>query len=299
MTEYPYTAKNTPQESTEDFNGATFKIVRWAADPQVPYLGKVFYVHGFAEQSDVYVRVFDQLASAGIDVFFFGQRGAGETSPDHLGKTDEFNTFNDLDHFLKKELDARKDPQEKFVLAGHSMGGGIVLNYGIRGTYRDQLRAVYACGPLVQLHPKSQPNVVLRTLQGVVNQVAPSLQIDSGLKFDYVTSDDEYRQWMIDKKPKLIGTVRQYNDMFARGKKLTEPEFVAKWPKNLPLVIVHGTDDFINDIKGSRTFAPLVPKEVDFELYEAEKGRHSLFIEKEEIFRPVADRLIELVRKTK
>lgn len=295
----PYEAKNKPVELYEDYNGAHFKIVRWMPDLLVPYLGKVFYVHGFAEDLIVYTRFFDNLALKGVEVFFFGQRGALETSPNAIGKTDEFHVFDDVDHFLKGELDRRTDTNEKFVMMGHSMGGGIVLNYGIRGKYRDQLRGIVACGPLVELHPKTQVNIVVRKLQPLINKIAPWLTIDSGLNFDHITLDDKWRKWLKDSEPVLVGTIRQYNDMFVRGLALLDAAYVAKWDKNIAVLIVHGTDDYINDIEASKKFDALLPGLIKHEHYPAVKGRHSLFIEKQEIYDEVFDKVIKFIENTK
>ena len=43
--------------------------------------------------------------------------------------------------------------------------------------------------------------------------------------------------------------------MFVRGDALLKPEYVAKFKDDLPLLIVHGTNDNINDIKGSEQFS--------------------------------------------
>lgn len=112
------------------------------------------FVHGFAEYDAVYVRLFDDLSAAGYEVFFFDQRGSGLTSPGKLkGKTDEFHVFNDLDFFLERNLNEIKDTDNKEIfLLGHSMGGGISLNYGIHGKYKDQIRGIIVSGPLILLH---------------------------------------------------------------------------------------------------------------------------------------------------
>lgn len=87
-------------------------------------------------------------------MFFFDQRGAGFTSPGKLkGLTDEFHTFDDLDYFLKKNIDEISSREnKKLYLMGHSMGGGIALNYGIKGKYKDYLNGIAVTGPLILLH---------------------------------------------------------------------------------------------------------------------------------------------------
>lgn len=93
------------------------------------------------------------MSLAGYEVFFFDQRGAGLTSPGKLkGITNEHHTFHDLDFFIDKNLKEIKDRENnKIFLLGHSMGGGIILNYGVKGTHKDQLRGILASGPLIRL----------------------------------------------------------------------------------------------------------------------------------------------------
>lgn len=292
----PYTAKGTPVEATVEFDGLNFKTVTWKPPSDVPYQGKIIYVHGFCEHSSIYTEFFDKISQKGFEVFFFDQRGAGDTSPGKFqGKTDEHHTFRDLDFMIKKELDARTNPEEKFFLGGHSMGGGIVLNYAIRGTYKNNIRGVFCSGPLVTLHPKTKPNILVRALQPVINATVPSLKIDSKLNYDFITSNEGWKNYIRLHDSKLIGTVRQFNDMFVRGEKLTEKEYVASFDRSIPLLVLHGTTDYINDISGTKKFFALLPKDVKSEFVPVEGGRHSLFLEREDLQDSVLAKVVEFL----
>ena len=92
--------------------------------------------------------------------------------------------------------------------------------------------------------------------------------------------------------------MRQFNDMFVRGDALLKPEYVAKFKDDLPLLIVHGTNDNINDIKGSEQFFKLVPNDLgNKHLEKIEKGRHSLFIENDELFKLIFKRVIDFLNE--
>ncbi|CCH45913.1 Serine hydrolase [Wickerhamomyces ciferrii] len=147
----PYTATNKPTEEYISYNGARFYTEFWVC---IKTRSRIVWLHGFSEYSKVYVRIFDQLSQEGYEIFFFDQRGAGFTSPGKLkGLTDEFHTFDDLDYFLKKNIDeiANRD-NKRLYLMGHSMGGGISLNYGVKGKYKDHLSGIAVTGPLILLH---------------------------------------------------------------------------------------------------------------------------------------------------
>ncbi|CAI5757385.1 unnamed protein product [Candida verbasci] len=292
----PYTPTNSPIEEWVEYNGANFKTVTWKVPSDKKYKGKIIYVHGFAENSKVYTEYFDNISLLGYEVFFFDQRGAGETSPGKLiGETNEKFVFDDLDFFIKRNLDARTNENEKFFLMGHSMGGGIVLNYGIRGKYLKNFKGIVACGPLIELHPKTKPNFLLRWALPQAAKFIPNFKFDSGLNYDFITSNERWKQYIMKHDQKLIGTFGQYDDMFKRGFELLKPEYVAKFDKDISVLIVHGTTDFINDSKGSEKFFNLLPNDVDKQFELIKEGRHSLFNENDELFKIVLKYVVDFL----
>lgn len=292
----PYEPKGEPILEQVPYNGVTFFTTTWKVPEDVTYKGKIIYVHGFCEHANIYTQFFDDLSQQGFEVFFFDQRGSGDTSPGkEAGKTDEFHTFDDLDFMIKRNLDAREDKSEKFFAAGHSMGGGILLNYFIHGKYKDEFKGCFVSGPLITLHPKTVPNIVLRTLQPVINRVLPNFKIDSQLRYDFITSNEKWKKFIMAHDKKLIGTVRQFNDMFVRGEKLNDKEYVAKFSPHVKLLLLHGTLDYINNIEGTRTFVKLLPPSVEKEFVEVEGARHSLFIEREELYNDVFERVLKFL----
>ncbi|KAG7663023.1 uncharacterized protein J8A68_003450 [[Candida] subhashii] len=295
--EIPYKPKGTPVIEFVEYNGAKFKTVSWLVPEGIDYKGKIICVHGFAEHSEIYYQICDHLSQNGYELFFFDQRGAGDTSPGNLiGKTDEYHTFNDLDYFIKRNLDARKDADstEQFFLMGHSMGGAIVLNYGIRGKYKDHIKGIISSAPLIELHPETQVNIVVRVLTPVINKLVPNLKIDSKLKWDYITSDPEWKKYLMS-SDKLIGTVRQFHDMFARGEALLKKEYASKFSDKIALLIVHSPIDKINDYQGSAKVFDNIPEVVDKKLQPIEDAQHSLFIEREELFNKTLDICLEFL----
>lgn len=298
VVEIPYKPQGEPIIEFVDYNGAKFKTVTWKVPEGVQYKGKIIYVHGFAEHSSIYTEFFDKLSHEGYEIFFFDQRGAGETSPGkEVGKTNEAYVFDDLDFFIKKNLDQRTDSSEKFILAGHLMGGGIILNYGIRGKYRSDFKKIIACGPLIDLHAKTKPNIILRVLMPTAAKVLPNVKIDGALNFDYITSNEKWKNYIEQHDKKLLGTIRQFHDMFARGLQLLDKEYSSKFSPDIKLLVIHGTDDYINDIEKSKEFVANLDKGVDSKMVPVEKGRHSLFIEENLIFNSVFEEVLTFLNK--
>lgn len=296
--EIPYKPIGSPIIEYVPYSDLTFKTVTWKAASTVQQKGTIVYVHGFFEHSTIYTEFFDRLSQHGYEIFFFDQRGAGETSPGKLlGKTDEFHTFDDLDFMIEKVLKARSNPSEKIFLAGHSMGGGIALNYSIYGKHRNDIRGIFVSGPLIELHPKTRPNFLVMKLQPIINSLLPNLKVDSKINYDYITSNEGWRNYIRSTDKKLIGTIRQFNDMFERGWKLLDPAHVKNIHSQIPLLILHGTDDKINDIKGTEKFVKLLPENFDVDYVAVADGRHSLFLEKEEIVSTVIDKVLDFLGK--
>lgn len=288
----PYTPVGEPLIETIPLDGLDFKVVTWNVPEDVTYKGTIVYIHGFCEHSTIYTEFFDKLSQKGYKVLFFDQRGAGETSPGKLvGVTGEKHVFSDLDFMIKKVLDAREDKTEKIILGGHSMGGGIALNYGIHGKYKSDVKAIFVSGPLVTLHPKTEPNILARTVLPWFVPVIPNLKIDSKLNYDFITSHEGWKNYIMSHDTKLIGSLRQFNDMFNRGKKLLRPEHVAKFSPSISVLVMHGSQDNINYIESTKKFIAQLPASVDKEFVEID-GRHSLFIERQEIFDEVFEKLI-------
>lgn len=291
---YPYTtASAAPNTQYHEFNGAKFAYVLWPSnlktdDGNVVVKARVLIVHGFGEYTQIYYRLMDKLSQIGIETFMFDQRGSGETSPGKLkGLTDEFHTFNDLDHFIDLNLKECGDGKKLFLF-GHSMGGGIILNYGCSGKYKQQIAGIVCTGPLIVLHPKTLPNRLTLLLAPLLASCLPTLRIDSGLNLDGVTSDRQYREFLRQDPMSvpIYGTLRQIYDFMERGKKLYyDKPYVSQFDR--PVLILHGEDDTINDPNGSKKFfnEMCTFEEKQLKLYP--KARHSLCLETDRIFQTV------------
>ncbi|EDO15563.1 hypothetical protein Kpol_1042p24 [Vanderwaltozyma polyspora DSM 70294] len=303
MSEYPYETKTEiPKIQFEAFNGANFAYMLWPAvnigledqESKLPK-GRIVIVHGFGEYSQIYYRMMDQLALNGFETFMFDQRGSGETSPGKLkGITNEYHTFNDLDYFLRKNIDECKEKGIPIHLWGHSMGGGIILNYACDGKHKNDVATFIASGPLVVLHPHSQPNILTQFAAPLLAKFLPNMRIDTGLDLDGITSDPTYREFLANDPMSipLYGSFRQIQDFLVRGKKLYKNENNRLQKMDKPLFIQHGKDDTINDPKGSQKVYDLsAAPEKKIEFYN--KARHSILsLETDEIYSNVFDDLV-------
>ncbi|KAJ5544643.1 hypothetical protein N7461_006947 [Penicillium sp. DV-2018c] len=86
------------------------------------------FIHGFSDHCNAYGELFPTLASAGIEVRSFDQRGWGRSvkQPHDRGNTGPTSqVLADMHSFLQT-LPSQSAP---LFLMGHSMGGGQTLNY--------------------------------------------------------------------------------------------------------------------------------------------------------------------------
>lgn len=299
---YPYTpTTKVPKVLTESANGVVFTHMLWPSnlkDDQGAIITKarLLIVHGFGEHTQIYYRFMDSLSQLGIETFIFDQRGAGKTSPGKLkGRTNEYHTFNDLDYFIERNLKECDDRGLKLFLFGHSMGGGIVLNYGCTGKYKDRLAGILSTGPLIMLHPSSAPNKVLQFISPVLAGLLPTMKVDTRLDHHGITSHEDYRSFLQSDpmSTPLYGTFKQIYDFLQRGKRLyQDKEYVQQFDR--PVFILHGQDDTINDPVASKKFIELCPYE-DKQLKIYHEARHSLCLEKEDVFVDVVKDILDWV----
>lgn len=255
---FPYKPKtDVPPKKFVEFDGATFATLFWPAvsTPKA----RILIVHGFGEYTRLQHRLMDQLALNGYESWTFDQRGAGETSQGkERGKTNEYHVFNDLDHFIELNLSETQEKHIPLILFGHSMGGGITLNYGIRGSHREKIAAYSTTGPLILLHPHTAPFSAINLIAPLLASLLPNYQINSGLDVDAIAGNRQYKDFLLHDSPlgmPLIGTLRQIYDFLQRGKQLDQNSngYVSKFVQR-PLIIMHGEKDTINDPEASKRF---------------------------------------------
>ncbi|ODV80425.1 alpha/beta-hydrolase [Suhomyces tanzawaensis NRRL Y-17324] len=294
--EVPYKPQNTPISEKVSFNGSDFVTYSWKVPSGVEYKGKIVYVHGFFENSELYNVAFDKLVNDGYEVFFFSQRGAPETSPgDLIGDSNDFHSHNDLDFFIKRNLDARTDKSEKLFLSGHSMGGGLLLDYGIKGKYLDDIRGIAVTAPLTTVHPKTSPSAPVFYSAKLLSKILPKFKFDTKIQTQYITHDKKWAKYVADTTPKMVGTLKYLDDFISRGQGLLKKEHAAKFTTKVPLFVAHGNADFINDLEGTKKFFSLLDKNVEKQLFEVEGGFHSLLLEAPDYFDPTYEALIKFL----
>jgi len=230
-------------EGTFDgFEGLELYYQRWLPDGEAKAVLAV--VHGFGEHSGRYGNVVDWFAPKGYAVYSFDLRGHGR-SPGPRGYVNSFAEFReDLKAFL--EFVHEQEPDRPVFLLGHSVGGGVVLEYVLH--YPEGLVGVIASAPALAQVGIS-PFLLL--LSKVLSGVLPRLSLNAGLDTTALSRDaavvDAY---VNDPLVHGLGTPRL-------GTELTK---AFEWTQahaaemSIPCLIVHGSADRIIPPEDSRVF---------------------------------------------
>ncbi|KDR75615.1 hypothetical protein GALMADRAFT_248137 [Galerina marginata CBS 339.88] len=267
----------------------------------------IVFVHGFAEHVGRYGHFHPLLSGRGIAVFAYDQRGFGLTGQDTTGKKSKTSSYGktswkeqmvDIDWAVGQ---ARKTFEGvPIFLMGHSMGGGEVLGFatqGPKGAHKstlDSLSGVIATSPLIlQTTPASK---VARWIGSKLSIVLPSTLIPTEVGVDTLSHDPEVNSaYLKDPLVQQSGSLKGISDMLSKGEILLHTGH-AHWPKSLPVLIVHGTDDKITSHKAAQDFHDkLTAEKKKLSLFSG--GFHELQNEPDGVKEKLADEVVAFIEE--
>jgi acylglycerol lipase len=253
-----------------DRSGRAPLIFRRAWLPESPWAA-LLLVHGYAEHSGRYEEIAAWLASRGIAVHAYDQRGHGlsEGTRCHVDSFDEY--LDDLDRVLLFVREAHRDLP--CALLGHSMGGLVVCAY--LADRRPAIQAAATSGAALQLGPGVSRGRVAAAR--FVRRVLPRLAIGSGLDLAGLSRDPEVvRKYVED--PYVVRTMTA---SLAAEILTAIPRVAARAVEvQVPMLMLHGEDDPLCPCEGSRTFSGAV--RVPGSAFRSYPGlRHEIFNEPE------------------
>lgn len=206
----------------------------------------VCLVHGLGEHTGRYEGVAEALTFSGFALMGADLRGHGRSE----GKRGHFASIElvmqDMDILLEQA--GRRYPGRPLFLFGFSMGGILVLHYGLKR--RPALQGVISSGPGLRTVLEKQPVKVY--LAKVLGALFPEVSLSSGLNADALTRNENVVQ-AYETDPLV-----QHKVTLGFGKTMLA---VNKWTLehagefSLPLLIMHGKADKIAFVSGSTDFA--------------------------------------------
>lgn len=214
--------------------------------PEQACRAAVVVIHGINEHSGRYAQLAADLNRHGYAVYTMDLRGHGRSAGDRvlIRSFDEY--LDDVEVLLERV--AARQPGKPVFLFGHSMGGAIVATLGI--TRSPKVQGLILSAPAILIAGGVFP--LLRRLAWLASAVWPTLRITRmGCRF-------------ISRDPAVVEAFRNDPLVFhGRFPVRTGAEILSAAKRiqtdaarlTLPLLIFHGTGDFVTDPQGSRLLA--------------------------------------------
>lgn len=233
-------------------------------------------IHGMAEHSGRYGFPVRYFTRRGYTVYAMDLRGHGESG----GRRAYAESFGHLMEDIRRFLDRiRKNERGKKVfLVGHSFGGQLALNYGVR--HPEGVAGIIVSSPNVSL--KVRIPLVKRLAAPVLSRLVPKLALGNELDPSMVSRDpevvDAYRR-----DPKIQKKITTRLADIVLENHLYIMDLARKF--KVPSLLMHAGADLICSPEGTRAFFENIPiKDKRFKVYEGfyhelfnEVGRNQVF----------------------
>jgi alpha-beta hydrolase superfamily lysophospholipase len=224
----------------------------------------VVFVHGLGEHLGRYSTWIKKLAGDGIAFTGVDLPGHGK-SDGRRGVIKNYALIHEMIDVLTGEF-LKTFPGIPVFLYGHSLGGGIVLEYIVSSS--PEINGAVVTSPWIKL--SFEPDKARLVLAGVMNSILPSLVQPSGLNVDHISHDkavvDKYKS-----DPLVHGSisVSLFHSAVAAGNYALANARDLK----IPVLLMHGSEDKITSPDASREFASKSDK-VELKIWEG--GYHEL-----------------------
>jgi alpha-beta hydrolase superfamily lysophospholipase len=259
--------------SERSFDGVGgVRIVYDVWTPDTDPLGVVILAHGYAEHARRYDHVAQRFGEGGLVTYALDHRGHGRSGGKRVYLKNMSEYTDDFHHLVGIATAAH--PELKRIVLGHSMGGGIVFAYGVE--HPDDYSAMVLSGPAVFAQDAVSP--VMITVAKVVGSLLPGLPVEN-LSADAVSRDPEvvaaYEADPLVFHGKLPAGIAKA--LIGVGE--TMPQRAASL--TAPLLVVHGAEDKLIPVEGSRRLLECVGP-IDAHLKVYPELYHEVFNEPEQ-----------------
>lgn len=235
-------------------NGLVLNRHHWPVDNPISVM---MLVHGFGEHGGRYAPMARFLNNHDIAVVSMDLHGHGETD----GKRGVISAYDDFRADLSGLIDYTKHhyPDAHLTLYGHSMGGGIVLDYGFNVP---SALPIIASAPLIAL-PDPVP-APLRFIIKVLARLKHDFSLSQPLVGEKISTLVE-EQKLYDADPLNHSTLgfKTAVEIVENGERILEQ--AQSWDR--PLLLFHAKDDQLTSFEGSKTFASQAAQ-VEFHAFE-------------------------------
>ena len=201
--------------------------------------------HGFAEHSGRYEHLARWFGGRGFAVSAYDHRGHGRSEGVRTHVEDFSEYLDDLGTFL--ETVRAELPDLPILLVGHSMGGLIVAAF--LADRRPEVAAAVTSGAALQLGP-DVTGIRLR-LAHIMRRILPRIRMNSPLDPAGLTRDEAVVRAYLDDPLVFRSLTASFGaEMLAATEQIGSRAFEIQ----VPLLLLHGEDDPMCPVSGSRSF---------------------------------------------
>jgi alpha-beta hydrolase superfamily lysophospholipase len=224
-------------------DGRNYAVRSWK--PLAPE-GQIILLHGLGEHSGRYERLAAYFNQFGWQIDALDLPGHGK-SPGLRGSIPAWSNLLEL---IEAFIAAHRVPSLPLFIYGHSWGAGLALQITIRGKVKFQ--GVVASSPPLKLFldmPAWQQKVAR-----LLEPLTPWLQVGNGISEDDLSHDQSViENYLADPLVHDRVSLRLGVGLISLGDWLRQHASRLK----TPLLLMHGNDDRVTDIEGSREFCQL------------------------------------------
>lgn len=225
------------------FDKISLYVKCWLSN-EVPE-GVIILIHGLGEHVNRYNHWAKRFNNAGWAVVGVDLRGHGNSE----GKrgNGSYNAYlKDIDavfHFVNKRFGYIPK-----VLYGHSLGGNLALAYEI--SRKPDINNLIVTSPWLRL--SNHPSDAIVYLAKIFGRFLPAFRISNGLNYSKISREkhvcDEYK-----KDPLVHNKISIHS--YLQIQEGASTILKNKHKINVPLLLLHGSDDQVTSWKGSYSFA--------------------------------------------
>ena len=235
------------------------RIVYDVWTPDTPPRAVVVLSHGLGEYARRYDHVAQRFGEAGLVTYALDHRGHGRSGGKRMLVRDITEYTGDFDTLVG--IAKREHPALKCIVLGHSMGGGIVFAYGVERP--DNYDLMVLSGPAVAAQDLVHPAMAL-VAKGL-GALVPGLPVQ------------ELDESLISRDPAVVEAYRNdplvYHGRVPAGVGRALLQVGETMPQRAPaltapLLVVHGSDDGLIPVDGSRRLVDCVGStDVELKVY--------------------------------
>jgi lysophospholipase len=252
------------------FDGLTIFHQAWLPDGDPG--ATVMLIHGLGEHSGRYAHVAEALTDAGIAVHALDHRGHGKSEGKRTFVKSYAEFMQDLVQF-RAHIEAQH-PGLPLILLGHSMGGNLAVGHVLE--HQAGLAGLALSGAALQVGSDLTPGK-LKAFR-LIAKIAPSFRPE-GLSAEAISRD-----------PAVVAAYQNdplvFTGKISAGLGAALIDAMERFPARygeltLPVLVLHGTDDQLASVDGSRALeAAAVNADVTAHYYEG--LYHEIFNEPEQ-----------------